>query len=180
MRIKEIISVFMLFLIISHGVIQFVIFKIFQAKYKTEIVEIMLFDMSNIEIVSFKFNKNDLQTGKIRIQWIEEDEFRYQKIMYDILSKETCIDYVKFYCIEDEKESLLYSYFDKYFQELINDDPGKEEDLEGFSNSLSQFYSKPVEFECNPLEYLKDKYSTVYFYNLLDGVKFSLTPPPRS
>jgi hypothetical protein len=121
-----------------------------------------------------------LQSGKIRIQWIEDDEFRYQNKMYDVVSKETYADYVKFYCIEDEKESLLYSYFDKYFQKLINEDPGKEEDLEGFSNSLSQFYSKPVVFECYPREYLKDKYSSVYFYNLLDGVQFSFTPPPRS
>ena len=180
MRIKEIISVFMLFLIISHGVIQFVIFKVFQAKYKTEIVEMMLNDISGIEIVSFKFDKNDLQTGKIRIQWIDDDEFRYQNRMYDVVTRESSNDFLNLYCIEDKNESLLYSYFDRYFQKLIDEDPTKEEDLEGFSNSLSQFYSKPVEFECNPRKYLRNKYFNVYNSNLLDGVKFSLTQPPRS
>ena len=100
--------------------------------------------------------------------------------MYDVVSRESSNDSVSLYCIEDEKESQLYSYFDKYFEKLINEDSGKEEDLEGISNSLSQFYSKPVVFEFNPREYLTDKYSSIYFYNLLDGVQFLLTPPPRS
>ena len=180
MRVKEIISVCMLFLIISHGIIQFVIFKVFQAKYRTEIVEMMLNDLSEIELVSFKFDKQKFLTGSIRLQWIEEDEFRYNNKMYDVVKKELHSNYVNFYCIEDENESLLYSYFDKYFQKLINEDPVKEEDLEGFSISLSQFYSKPFEFECNPRDYFNGEYSIVYNSNLLDGIQFSITPPPRS
>ncbi len=170
----------MLFLIISHGVIQFVIFKIFQAKYRTEIVEVMLNDLSDIELVTLKFDKNEFQSGIIRIHWIEEDEFRYENKMYDVVQKESLSDSVTFYCIEDENESMLYTYFDKYFQKLIDNDTSKEEDLEGFGNTISQFYSKPPEIGCSPQSSFDENYFNVYSAFLLDGVQFSFTPPPRS
>lgn len=140
----------------------------------------MLTDSSNVKFLTFQFNKNELQSGKIRIQWIEDDEFRYENKMYDVVKYESHGDSVYLYCIEDENESSLYSYYDKYFQKLINEDPGKEEDLEAFRISFSQFYSKPPLIGCNSQSSLDGNYFTVYDSNLLDGVQFSFTPPPRS
>ncbi|MCW8809477.1 MAG: hypothetical protein OQJ93_06555 [Ignavibacteriaceae bacterium] len=180
MRIKEMISVGMLFLIISHGIIQFVFLKIFQAKYQAEIVEIMLNDLSETDLVSFKFNKSDLNSGTINIQWLEDDEFRYQNIMYDVFKKEVNGDCVYLYCVQDEKESELYSYFDKYFKKLINEDSDKEEDLESLCYSFSHLYSKPLETEDKSSEYAESKYFTNTPFKILDGVHPSSTPPPRS
>lgn len=174
------ISVGMLFLIISHGIIQFVFLKIFQAKYQAEIVEIMLNDLSETDLVSFKFNKSDLNSGTINIQWLEDDEFRYQNIMYDVFKKEVNGDCVYLYCVQDEKESELYSYFDKYFKKLINEDSDKEEDLESLCYSFSQLYSKPLETEDKSSEYAESKYFTNTPFKILDGVHPSSTPPPRS
>ncbi len=181
MRIKEIISVSMLFLIISHGVIQFAIFKIFQTKYRTEILEVMLDDISETELVLFSFEKSEFHPGEIGIQWIEDDEFRQQNKMYDVVKKEFLGDSVYLYCIEDENESALYTYFDKYFNKLINEDPNKEKDLEGLSISLNQFYSIPPEIGTKPCNSLDENYFIVYNSNhMLDGVQFLITPPPRS
>jgi len=180
MRIKEIISVCLLFLIITHGVIQFAFFKIFQAKYRAEIVEIMMSDLSETELVSFKFKLEDLNSGTVGIQWIEDSEFRYQNIMYDVIKREIREDFVYLYCVKDENESKLYSYFDKYFQKLINEDSEKEEDLESLCFSFNQFYSKPLEFECNPSGCKEGFYFSNLLFNVLDGVQLSLTPPPRS
>lgn len=174
------ISVGMLFLIISHGIIQFVFLKIFQAKYQAEIVEIMLNDLSETDLVSFKFNKSDLNSGTINIQWLEDDEFRYQNIMYDVFKKEVNGDCVYLYCVQDEKESELYSYFDKYFKKLINEDSDKEEDLESLCYSFSHLYSKPLETEDKSSEYAESKYFTNTPFKILDGVHPSSTPPPRS
>jgi len=180
MRIKEMISVGMLFLIISHGIIQFVFFKIFQAKYQAEIVEIILNDLSETELVSFKFNRSDLNSGTINIQWLKDDEFRYQNIVYDVFKKEVNGDCIYLYCVLDENESKLYSNFDKYFQKLINEDSDKEEDLESLCYSFSQLYSKPLETEHKSSEYSESKYFTITPFNILDGVHPSSTPPPRS
>ena len=180
MRIKEIISVCLLILIISHGVIQFAFFKIFQAKYRAEIVEIILNDFSETDLVSFKFKKADLDSSLTGIQWIEKDEFRYQNIMYDIFKKEASGDFVLLYCVQDEKESRLYSYFDKYFKKLIDEDSEKEEDLESICNSFSQFYSKPLEINYNSFAFTEEDYFSNLFFNVLDGIHPLITPPPRS
>ncbi|MCG6914838.1 hypothetical protein LJE86_13065, partial [bacterium BMS3Abin03] len=41
MRFRQLISLIMLMLIISHGVFQFFVFKIFQAKYRQEMLEVI-------------------------------------------------------------------------------------------------------------------------------------------
>ncbi|MEJ2103413.1 MAG: hypothetical protein P8X47_02415 [Ignavibacteriaceae bacterium] len=180
MRIKKIISICLLFLIISHGVIQFAFFKILQAKYRAEIIEIMLNDFSETDLVSFKFKKADLDLGLTGIQWIEEDEFRHQNIMYDVFKKEFSGDFVFLYCVQDENESKLYSYFDKYFKKLIDDDSEKEEDLESICNSFNLFYSTPLELNYISLGYTEKDYFSNLSFNVLDGIHPLTTPPPRS
>ena len=180
MRIKEIISVCLLFLIISHGVIQFAFFKIFQAKYRAEIVEIMLCDLSETELISFKFKKRDLNSGTVKIQWIEDDEFRYKSIMYDVVKIVTSEDFVYLYCIQDENESRLYSHFDKYFKKLIDEDSEKEEDLESICNSFNHFYSKPNEIYYHSMGFTEAKYFTNPSFNVLNGIHPLYKTPPRS
>ena len=180
MRIKEIISVCLLFLIISHGVIQFAFFKIFQVKYRAEIIEIMLNDFSETDLVSFKFKQSDLNLGTAGIQWIEDDEFRYKNIMYDVFKKEVSGDFVILYCIHDENESKLYSYFDKYFKKLMDQDSEKEEDLESICNSFNLFYSKPLEINYNYMGFIEEDYFANLSFNVLDGIYNLNTPPPRS
>ena len=180
MRIKEIISVCLLILIISHGVIQFAFFKIFQAKYRAEIVEIMLSDLSETDLISFKFKKSDLNSGSVEIQWIEVDELRYKNIMYDVVKKENRGEFIFLYCIQDENESKLYSYFDKYFKKLIDEDSEKEEDLESICNSFNLFYSKPLDINYNSSGFTEEDYFSNLFFNVLDGIHPLITPPPRS
>lgn len=170
----------MLLLIVSHNVFQLFVFKIFQAKYRDEIIGIIDEGISEDELTLFTFSKDDLKNGTAKIQWMEENEFRFNDEMYDVVAKEINDDSVYYYCIYDENESRLYTVFDEYFQKMLEDDPDKLRDLNILNNSLSEFYSKPFVHENKPSFYEKGKYYTDVNNILLEGEHFLVIPPPRS
>ena len=179
-RIKEIISICMLFLLVSHGVVQFVIFKIFQAKYRSDIVEMMINDITETDLVLLKFEITHFNASLHNIHWIKDDEFRFENKMYDIIKKEIKSDFVNLYCIYDENETELYSILTKYSQKLIANDPDKGDELNGLNMSLSQYYSKPTEIDYQQYISVDEKYLAPFYPDPLEGEYFSSTPPPQS
>jgi hypothetical protein len=170
----------MLFLLVSHGMVQFVIFKIFQAKYRSEIIEMIINDITETDLVILKFDINQFNVSRNNIYWTEEDEFRFGNKMYDLIKKEITSDSVNLYCIYDENETELYSILTKYSQKLIANDPDTEEDLKELNMSLSQYYSKPVGIDYRRYISPDAKNFASFNQNLLDGEYFPCTPPPRS
>ena len=179
-RIKETISICMLFLLVSHGMVQFVIFKIFQAKYRSEIIEMIINDITETDLVILKFDINQFNVSRNNIYWTEEDEFRFENKMYDLIKKEITSDSVNLYCIYDENETELYSILTKYSQKLIANDQDKEEDINGFYNSLSLYYSKPTEIDYQQNISADEKYFASFYPIPLEGEYFPCTPPPQS
>lgn len=170
----------MLLLIISHGIFQLFVFKIFQAQYREEIIDLIEEGISEDELTFFVFSKDELKNGKSGIQWMEEDEFRFDDEMYDIVKTETKGDSIYIHCIYDENESKLYVMLDKSFQQMLEDDPDKLRDLNILNNSLSQFYSKPIEIENNSALITDRNYFAELTSNLLEGQHFPVIQPPRS
>jgi len=180
MRFKKLISLVMLMLIVSHGVFQLFVLKIFQAKYREEIFEVIEDGVPENELTLFTFSKNDFEKGTARVHWIEADEFRFDEEMYDVVKNETKGDSVYLYCLHDENESKLYTIIDEYFQQMLEDDPDKINELTSLNSSLSQFYSKPLDQEHNAGLFEKGKYFADVDSNLLEGEHFFVIPPPRS
>ena len=170
----------MLTLIISHGVFQLFVFKIFQVKYKQEVLEVIEKGVLEDKLAVFVFNGEDLMNGSTKIQWIEENEFRFDNKMYDVVKTETRGDSVYLYCLHDENESRLYTILDECFQQMLDDDPNKVDELTTLNNFLSQFYSKPLDNGNDTEIYEKGKYFTEVNSNLLEGEHFLVIPPPRS
>jgi hypothetical protein len=180
MRFRQLISLIMLMLIISHGVFQFFVFKIFQAKYRQEMLEVIEDGRLENELILFTFRKDDLKIGGTKAQWVEENEFRFNDKMYDVVKTETRGDSVYLYCLHDENESRLYTILDEFFQQMLDGNPDKVDELITLNNSLSQFYSKPFDHENDTGLYEKGKYFTDVNSNLLEGEHFLVIPPPRS
>lgn len=132
------------------------------------------------ELVLFRFSKDDFVRGLTHVEWIEENEFRSDGNMYDVVKKEVKPDGVYLYCLYDEKESGLFANLDKILKRLIGENSERAKGLYNFANLLSEFYSKPDETEYN--SFLSEK--EIYFVNrqskLLSGEHIPLTPPPRS
>lgn len=131
------------------------------------------------ELISFRFDKNEMEKSVNYIEWIEDDEFRINGEMYDVVKKKVSGDTVYLYCLHDEKESVLLSTIEKLLNQLINDPPKTLNNFNNFINLLSQLYSNPpIQDYILPIG---DKYFFPSItYNILDGVYFHITPPPRS
>jgi len=167
-------------LIVSHGVFQLFVLKIFQAKYREEIFEVIEDGVPENELTLFTFSKDEIYNGTTKVQWTEEDEFRFDEKMYDVVKMETKGDSVYLYCLHDENESRLYAILDEYFQQMLEDDPDKINELTSLNSSLSQFYSKPLDQKHSAGLFEKGRYFTDVNSNLLEGEHFLVIPPPRS
>jgi len=173
MLIKRIISVIMLILIISHGIYQLFIFKLFQVKYRTEAYSEIDTGLANEKLVLFSFRVEDYKNNRINVEWIEEDEFRFEKEMYDIVKKEVKGNSIYLFCFHDRKESMLYLVMDKIFKSFEKE----IDDLKNLPVYFSQYYSEfPSDY--NFYLYSAESYNLTPAY-LLEGEYFLITPPPR-
>lgn len=179
MSIKKIISVIMLVMIISHGMYQLFIFKILQAKYREEISQLITDGIPEDMLKLLRFSKNDFENGTAGFEWIEDDEIRIDEKLFDIVKKDVKGDSIYLYCIYDENESVLYANMEIIMDRLIKDDPDKARDLQSFSFSISQFYSKPSDIYNNS----RAPGDMSYFFNipskLIEREYIPPTPPPR-
>ena len=170
----------MLILIISHGTVQLFILKVFQAQHRKEITQ--LIDKGNIEeeLILFKFNKADIEKGLSDMEWIEEDEFRIDGEMYDVVKREFKNDFIYLYCFHDKKESILYSGIIKIINRLIGDEQNNARNITVINSLFSEFYFS-TKFETNKF-YLEigSAYLPIKTFNLLDFDPPIDTPPPRS
>ena len=180
MKIKKIISIFLLILIVSHGILQFMLYKVMQVKYRLDMVEQISHGIPDSYLTILKFGKSNYKMSSGNIKWIEDDEFRYQNLMYDVVKTKTVGDSIYLYCIMDENESQLYSCFEKYIHNLVEEEPDKLKDLLSIDIFFSQFYSNSLNsnFE-NHLHLTKQNYNLLTLA-ILSVDKFLTTPPPRS
>ena len=170
--LKNLTSFFLLSLLITHGIIQFGMFELFRADYRAEAARLIDAGVPVHGQVVFSFEKNEFT----RIEWKDDDEFRFEGNLYDIIRTETNGDSVYVYCIYDEDDTSLYAVLDK----LIEKDKDDPEEKDGSGISLSQFYF------CENFNYKLDNPRSadeVFFcpgINPLEGEYLLITPPPRS
>ncbi len=174
MPVKKIISMLLLFLIVTHGVYQIIIFKALQAVYQNEIAEKIENGPAEEELFVFKYN---LKAGFIDADWIEDDEFSYEQKMYDVVKSEVNGDSIILYCVRDENESVLYALMEKVFNGI---DRKNIEESEKLAIYFSPFYFLPDVFENKYTPVLNNSYNFKIPVQLLDGEYSSVSPPPRA
>jgi len=170
----------MLLLIISHGSVHLFILKTYQTQHSKYIFQSIDNGTFEDDPILFKFDKDDLEKGLSYIEWIEEDEFRIEGEMYDVVKREIGKDSVYLYCLHDYKESILYSGIVKIFNRLFGDESDNDGNSTIINNLLSELYfNTSVEFNKLGLEE-SSRYLPANVFNLLDCERFIDTPPPRS
>ena len=169
----------MLFLLVSHGVIQFTLFEIFQLKYKADATQKIMNGVTEADLQLIKIKKADIQNHLVKFYWENNKEFRFQNHIYDLVKSETTEDYLLLYCIEDNNESKLYSILDKWLGSIFEETDGTPDELSGFTIYLSHYYSSS--------DYLANRYYSQinslnykFSFKLLEGMVQVITPPPQA
>ncbi len=173
---RNLITAGMISMLISHGIIQFCVFELFQVHSRADIASKIIRGIPSHKQVILGFDRQELIGSVTGFRWIDENEFRYQGRMYDIISKEERGDSVYLYCIEDSAESDLYAVLDK----IIENDSEDPDEQKALNNFFSQFYSSQEIY----ISFLNPQPDSFYQENcvddLLEGVYLLTTPPPRA
>ncbi|PKL90130.1 MAG: hypothetical protein CVV23_01950 [Ignavibacteriae bacterium HGW-Ignavibacteriae-2] len=170
----------MMFLLLFHGELHLLVYKVFELKYKKEVKQLIKNGIPENELVKFVFYyKTKMQNTK-DIQWTKKNEFRFKGEMYDIVKEETCGDSVYTYCIHDFKESKLVKNYEKYFARFINDNPDKKKDLQIQYNSFSRFYNLSDFTIGHSLDRGKEQCFALKKYETKKGFYSTSLPPPKT
>ena len=170
----------MLILFVSHGMLQFSLYKIMQVKYRSDMIKQISLGIPDSYLTILKFEKSNIKTDSNNLLWIEDDEFQYENLMYDLVKTKVVEDSVYLYCIMDEDETKLNAYFEKYLKYTADEGLNKFRDISSINIFLSQFYSNSLNSDFdNHLHLINQNYYCLKI-NTLDGENFLDTPPPRS
>lgn len=101
-------GIFLTLLLVFQFTGNHVLFHIQRAKIRHEIKQRIKNSVPENELVYFSFAKKDQP-----IQWHNDHEFRYEKMMYDVIHLRENHDSIFIACISDQQETHLFAQLDK-------------------------------------------------------------------
>jgi len=176
MRTFAVLLILSLFLIQSGGFL--LLFKIYEFQISTEIRNNIKTGIPNDELVIFRIPNSSLESFKENFVLFEDDEFRLEDKMYDVVRMERNSEETIYYCVPDTRESELYSRLDQLVNKSLSDDPLKKKLNSNFQIFLSAlFFDQPqqmkFEVSCKKINPLLSTFS-------IESISPEcLSPPPR-
>lgn len=170
----------MIFLFVTHGTSQFLVFKFFEMKYKREIRFMIKAGVPEDQLVPFTFHKEYINNPQPDFKWIKSWEFRYKGQMYDIMKTIDKGDSIKYLCIHDVKESDLFANLDKHIDKFLEKNPERKNDLQLIINSLSKYFAISGNLFYDFLFPHENNYEQLAFNKHPDNFYTIISPPPES
>jgi hypothetical protein len=172
---KRLISIIFLSLLVMKIGGYFAFLSVQQIILKEEIEERIIKNLPNENLAKLSFSSDEFT----KIDWQEQDkEFYYKHKLYDIVRSEFNGENHVFYCLSDEKETVIY---DKILQisQVQNDELPVKNTMASFLNLLLLKYTIPqiLHFEGKTFIIVQIK----RFSNLLNcyiSIPISLSNPP--
>ena len=168
----------LLLLLLFQSTGYFVIFKIQRMRIRGEIKSQMKQGISEEQLVILKI-PNSKQNELIQPWWMmDENEFRYYGKMYDVVRKWERGDTTWYYCLEDEKESLLFADLDERIRDQLNNSPINRSNQKNKQLFSSQYIGASqdelsIYFRQKAIEDLP------YFFRIKTWIVNPATPPPQ-
>lgn len=176
LKVKIASSIVCFFLLMFQSTGYYLYFRIQQQHIRHEIKQQIKAGVPEDEIVLLKLSRT-IQDNWDEFQWIHDHEFRYQGKMYDIVRQEDHGETTWFYCIRDEKETLLFARLDEQVKNEMQNMPGNDRQRE----RLMQWYNTLFFSETNTLTCLDPWYmdcSTPFYFHYTEWESPPDTPPP--
>lgn len=128
------------------------------------------------ELIILSISKNDIEKNIVKFEWVEDKEFRFNGIMFDVKKDLSDSDSLRFLCYMDEHENLLEKLFNRFSDSNKNNSSNQPLKLT-FTPFLGLFFQ---ETEClnNLNELATFSFSNQIF--LIHNYQEVLTPPPQS
>ena len=108
---KKWLSILIAFLIFLNSAGYILLFWQLQQETKKEMFQKISGDIPDNELTCIIISKKNISAAEFK----EKDELEYKGSMYDVVKKGETDKYYHFYCVNDEKESLLITNFKQHF-----------------------------------------------------------------
>jgi hypothetical protein len=114
--VKQFFSIISAFIFLFGAAGYYLAFTVADNSVKNEMAEALESSANHFNIVHFTFSEKDL-TSTVQFTDRSQKEFIYQGEHYDVVKSYRLGDAVFFTCVSDVKESSLFSFFTKHFDE---------------------------------------------------------------
>jgi hypothetical protein len=123
--LKKLLTYIVLILFIYNLAGYYIVYKGWQKGIRQQIKYQIGHGLKLSEIEVLAFSKADLQTKTIILEWENDDEFRYNNYMYDVVSSKETNDSIVLLCINDHKEKKLLDQFEAYVNQQQDNSSSK-------------------------------------------------------
>ena len=149
-----------------------IIYQLQIAEAKTEMKQHIHSALYHQVYTDLLFNQQQMQN----IAWIEEEEFKWNGEMYDVISKEVSGDSIWIRCVPDNKETLLIN---QYLKSGRSNDSGNQPSHCLIKLINSYFMVTSLEVPPSIQHRIFKVFKPYSFYILANFLPVS-TPPPRA
>lgn len=178
-RLKKLLPLILSLIIIYNSIGSFIAFKVIELGIKQDVKKTIKQGLPIQQYTLIKLTEKDIDNKVGDFKFYNDDaEFRYYDCMFDVVSKKIINDTIYFYCLNDEKEDILFEQLDVLVKNNIESNlPFKKQ-----NEVVSQLIIKGIFPEnTNELSIISDN---IFKFRLLDEslkvVYFDiLTPPPK-
>lgn len=167
--------ILILFLLFNSGIYLLLYFSSTKIVKKT-IHYLIENDELEKEMMLLSISRNDIEEKIVKFEWIEDKEFRYNGMMYDVKKDLSDNDSLRFLCYMDEHENLLEKIFNRFSESNKNKTSNQPQKF-SFVPFLGLFYQKT---ECMLFSSQGITFSLEISYKIIHNFKEVLTPPPQT
>lgn len=146
---KQIISLFLLFLLVAPAVVTYTWIQQRKRAVKKEVKWKMIAGIDKKELVLLQFSKQEIQT---KLHWKHPKEFEFNHQMYDIVSQKSTKDSIAYWCWWDFEETKLnQQLLHLVAHQLQHDFPLTEKQSQLVDFYKSFFFQEPLEWQVFPV-----------------------------
>jgi len=116
------------------------IFKVQQYQIRKEMKHRIKNGVPEEELALLKIPRKLEEESNHVFQRIHEREFRYEGKMYDIVRQEQYGDTTWYYCVSDEKETVLFANLDDLVNREASQNPQRKQQSEELQRLLNTFF----------------------------------------
>ena len=140
---RRTIAIFFLFLYLHNFAGYLAVFFILQHRTQNEMRNRIAAEIPDGQLTLLVFHVDLLKQGSDLFQWIEENEFRHDGAMYDVVRTRVAGDSAYFLCTRDTDEERLLSDLHQHTQREMNHS-GVFSNFDSFKDVFKNSFSNPA------------------------------------
>lgn len=123
MKLKSFVSIILLLCLLAPFTAAYIAMQYHLKKNSSEVIAKLKTNQRNPELILLKFTNRE---AKAKLKWHKNDEFEFNKDMYDIAKQEINQDSSFFWCYKDNKETKIRKDFKQIANNALNGDVPKK------------------------------------------------------